>query len=282
MLNVSPSPEEGGGDEFEFNGIKIRTRRRWYNIDNVYTRNIKIPLLINDTFFHSNESSPPLKISSAFALFEVIRDFFHRSLFFFFYINCFSIRRDRKITLHVLLNFTQFFDIFFFFFSRSHNKIWRFRDGYIWEIWVIIIAHVRLGKIRDASRCYCYRMRSGEMKTGKVYVTNAVMRLRYAERTAFASTWIRDRSFVVHADGEFSGRKIYTVIRYGDLRIWDSGISRNIYDTEWSCLAIFQVSRTIQLASFPRKLIERIIRVTITMRLLFCTFHFFFFYIIVL
>lgn len=29
--------------------------------------------------------------------------------------------------------------------------------------------------------------------------------------------------------GEFSGRKIYTVIRYGDLRIWDSGISRNIY-----------------------------------------------------
>lgn len=198
-------------------------------------------------------------------------------IFFFFYINCFSIRRDRKITLHVLLNL-QFFDIFFFFFfPRSHNKIWRFRDGYIWEIWVIIIAHVRLGKIRDASRCYCYRMRSGEMKTGKVYVTNAVMRLRYAERTAFASTWIRDRSFVVHADGEFSGRKIYTVIRYGDLRIWDSGISRNIYDTEWSCLAIFQVSRTIQLASFPRKLIERIIRVTITMRLLFCTFHFFFF-----
>lgn len=60
--------------------------------------------------------------------------------------------------------------------------------------------------------------------------------------------------------GEFSGRKIYTVIRYGDLRIWDSGISRNIYIWARSCLAIFQVSRTIQLASFPRKLIERIAR----------------------
>lgn len=198
--------------------------------------------------------------------------------YFFFFILIASrfegIEKLRYTFYSTLFNFL----IFSFFFSRSHNKIWRFQDGYIWEIWVIIIAHVRLGKIRDASRCYCYRMRSGEMKTGKVYVTNAVMRLRYAERTAFASTWIRDRSFVVHADGEFSGRKIYTVIRYGDLRIWDSGISRNIYDTEWSCLAIFQVSRTIQLASFPRKLIERIIRVTITMRLLFCTFHFFFLY----
>lgn len=206
MLNVSPSPEEGGGDEFEFNGIKIRTRRRWYNIDNVYTRNIKIPLLINDTFFHSNESSPPLKISSAFALFEVIRDFFHRSLFFFFFILIASrfegIEKLRCTFYSTLFNFL----IFSFFFSRSHNKIWRFRDGYIWEIWVIIIAHVRLGKIRDANRCYCYRMRSGEMKTGKVYVTNAVMRLRYAERTAFASTWIRDRSFVVQM-GNFQVEK---------------------------------------------------------------------------
>lgn len=81
-------------------------------------------------------------------------------------------------------------------------------------------------KLGDVRRCYRYRMRSGEMKTGKVYVTNAVMRLRYAERTAFASTWIRDR-LVCRSwmqMGNFQVEKIYhrdTLWWSKDLGFWD-------------------------------------------------------------
>lgn len=111
----------GGGDEFEFNGVKIRTRRRWYNIDNVYIRGIS-KYRFRKRHFHPFKWIPPSPPKHFLRIIRIIRsnfrDFFHRSLFL--RINFFEgMEKIKNVTRFSLFNFL----IFFFFFSRSHSTL---------------------------------------------------------------------------------------------------------------------------------------------------------------